>query len=84
MLATAERVHPEGPLGSVEIIWHRPTDPDSCDGNCDYHTVACGAHGISVPGGMQDVPETLSESGQRWCTACLAGERADGPIRCHR
>ncbi|GGN44777.1 hypothetical protein GCM10012285_27680 [Streptomyces kronopolitis] len=73
MLATAERVHPAGALGPAEIVWHTPTDPDSCDGNCDLHTVACGEPGTSVPGGIRDVPEDLTEPGQRWCDACLAG-----------
>ncbi|MCZ1011922.1 hypothetical protein O1L68_40140 [Streptomyces lydicus] len=42
VLATAERVRPAGALGPVEIIWHTPTDPGDCEGNCDSHTVACG------------------------------------------
>lgn len=50
MLATAERHHPEGALGVVEIIWHRPADPEACDGDCDYHLLVCGDPGISVPG----------------------------------
>jgi hypothetical protein len=70
MLATAERIHPEGAFTEVEIIWHRPADPDACDGNCDSHRVACGEPGISMPGGVRDVPEDLDEPGQRWCTAC--------------
>ncbi|MEV8335042.1 hypothetical protein [Streptomyces niveus] len=75
MLATAERIHPEGALGDVEILWHRPADPDACDGNCDYHPIACGDPGISVPGGITDVPEDLVEPGHRWCTACLTGRQ---------
>ncbi|MFK0154169.1 hypothetical protein ACIQVK_19110 [Streptomyces sp. NPDC090493] len=70
VLATAERTYPDGSLEPVEIVWHRPADPDACDGNCDYHPVACGAPGISVPGGIVDVPEGLAEPGQRWCAAC--------------
>ncbi|MFF0110075.1 hypothetical protein [Streptomyces hirsutus] len=70
MLATAERVRSDGVLGPVEIIWHVPTDPASCDGERDYHPVACGESGISTPGGIHEVPEDLNEPGQRWCTAC--------------
>ncbi|MET8221573.1 hypothetical protein ACWGPD_29300 [Streptomyces hirsutus] len=68
MRATAERVRPDGVLGPVEIIWHVPADPASCDG--DYPPVACGEPGISVPGGIREVPEKLTEPGRRWCTAC--------------
>lgn len=76
MLATAERIHPTGALGPVEIVWHAPTDPGACDGNCDFHAVACGEPGISVTGGIRDVPEDLTERpGQRWCAACLTGGR---------
>ncbi|MFJ6437757.1 hypothetical protein [Streptomyces sp. NPDC091416] len=78
MLATAERLHPEGPFGPVEIIWHRPTDPDACDGDCDYHPIACGEPGVSVPGGLREVPDVLSEPGQRWCTACRPVLTSDG------
>ncbi|MFF2228928.1 hypothetical protein ACFVV7_37045 [Streptomyces globisporus] len=78
MLATAERLHPEGPLGPVEIIWHRPADPAACDGDCDYHPIACGEPGVSVPGGLRDVPDALSEPGQRWCTACRPDMTPDG------
>ncbi|MFD4576747.1 hypothetical protein ACFWNK_30825 [Streptomyces sp. NPDC058417] len=74
MLATAERIHPRAALGTVEILWHRPVDPDACDGDCDYHSIICGQPGISVPGGVTDVPEKLTEPGQRWCTACLTGQ----------
>ncbi|WP_203632889.1 hypothetical protein, partial [Streptomyces halstedii] len=49
-------------------------DPDACDGDCDYHSIVCGEPGISVPGGVTDVPEQLTEPGQRWCTACLTGQ----------
>lgn len=77
MLATAERLHLEGPFGPVEIIWHRPADPTSCDGDCDYHAIACGEPGISVPGGLRDVPDAL-EPGERWCTACRPGVTLDG------
>ncbi|MFD3970211.1 hypothetical protein [Streptomyces cyaneofuscatus] len=74
MLATAERHHPEGALGVVEIIWHRPADPEACDGDCDYHLLVCGDPSISVPGGITEVPENLTEPGQRWCTACLTSQ----------
>ncbi|MBD0673951.1 hypothetical protein BU198_25350 [Streptomyces sp. CBMA156] len=82
MLATAERIHPRGALGTVEILWHRPADPDACDGDCDcdYHPVACGEPGINVPGGITDVPENITAPGQRWCTACLADQ---GPFAPH-
>ncbi len=71
MLATAERVRPHGALGPVEIVWHRPADPDACEGDCDSHDLICGEPGISVPGGIHEVPEDLDEVGQRWCSACL-------------
>lgn len=79
MLATAERIHPGGVLGEVEIIWHRPADPGACDGNCDYHPVVCGEPGISVPGGIRDVPEDLTERGQRWCSPCRTGRSSTAP-----
>jgi hypothetical protein len=71
MLAAAERVRPDGAL---EIIWHVPADPAACDSDCD-HPVACGEPGISVPGGTREVPENLTDPGQRWCTACRSGEQ---------
>ncbi|WP_231634248.1 hypothetical protein, partial [Streptomyces clavuligerus] len=79
MLATAERVHTEGSPGEVEIIWHRLANPGACDGNCDEHAVACGEPGTSAPGGIRDVPENLTEPGQRWCTACLADQGPAAP-----
>ncbi|MFI1189317.1 hypothetical protein [Streptomyces californicus] len=78
MLATAEHLYPEGPLGRVEIIWHRPANAATCDGDCDYHPIACGDPGISVPGGLRDVPDALSKPGQRWCTACRPDMTSEG------
>lgn len=72
MLATAERIRPQGALGAVEIVWHRPADPAACEGDCDSHPLVCGGPQISAPGGFQDVPEDLDEPDQRWCPACLA------------
>ncbi|MFE0777517.1 hypothetical protein [Streptomyces sp. NPDC058861] len=76
MLATAELVRSSDPK-KTETVWHRPTDPDACDGNCDYHTVACGEPGISLPGGIRDVPEDLNEPGQRWCADCRIEQNPD-------
>ncbi|MFE9252880.1 hypothetical protein [Streptomyces sp. NPDC007088] len=78
MLATAEHIHREGPFGPVETIWHRPADPAACDGDCDYHPIACGDPGISVPGGLREVPDVLSEPRQRWCRACRPDMASDG------
>ncbi|MFC9287718.1 hypothetical protein [Streptomyces sp. NPDC057052] len=69
MLAVAECVRSRA-LGEVEIVWHAPVDPASCDGDCDLHEIACGELGISAPGGNREVPADLAESSQRWCTAC--------------
>ncbi|MFJ6438832.1 hypothetical protein [Streptomyces sp. NPDC091416] len=79
MLATAERPRRETALRSVEIIWHRPADPEGCDGDCDYHQIACGEPGVSMPGGIRDVPENLEAPGERWCTACLTAPSGDAP-----
>ncbi|MEU8653703.1 hypothetical protein [Streptomyces sp. NPDC048737] len=69
MLAVAERVRSRVP-GEIEIVWHVPVDPASCDGDCDLHEIMCEDPGISVPGGNREVPADLTEKGQRWCTAC--------------
>ena len=76
MLATAELRRPEGALGPVETIWHLAADPNGCNGDCDYHPIACSALGISMPGGIQEVPDDLDEPHQRWCTDCRTGDEA--------
>lgn len=72
MLATAERVHRAGAPGGVEIVWHIPADPATCDGDCDAHRILCdNGPGVGVPGGLQDVPEDLCDRpGERWCIPC--------------
>lgn len=80
MLATAERFHPEGISGNVEIIWHVPAEPETCDGECDSHRVLCDeSPGIGLPGGLREVPvpTALNRSHERWCTACLSAVRID-------
>ena len=59
MLATAELRRHGGVLGPVETIWHLAADQQACDGNCDYHEITCGEPGISLPGGIREVPADL-------------------------
>ena len=68
MLATRERVTD----GRAETtVWHKAVAP--CDGQCDFHQVACSpTDGIAMPGPQQDVPLDLDEPGERWCLDCLA------------
>ncbi|NUP20785.1 MAG: hypothetical protein HOZ81_32860 [Streptomyces sp.] len=69
MLATQERVRLDG--GQVAIVWHR--SPGRCNGECDFHPIACSAdEGIIAPGPKQDVPIRLEVPGERWCSDCLA------------
>ena len=73
MLATQERVRLDG--GQVVIVWHKPVG--RCDGDCDFHAIACSAEeGIVLPGPKRDVPIRLDEPGERWCVDCLAIIRA--------
>lgn len=52
MLATAERLRPNGVFGEVEIIWHIPAEPDAYDDNCDAHRILCDdGPGIGTPAG---------------------------------
>ncbi|MGW7087480.1 hypothetical protein ACWGH2_28840 [Streptomyces sp. NPDC054871] len=75
MLATPERVRETD--GRTIQIWHLPADGQDCDGQCDWHAIACSdKEGIVMPGGTRDVPENLNESGQRWCPDCLMAMRA--------
>lgn len=70
MLATQERVRADG--GAV-IIWHKAAAPEQCNGECDWHPIACSKdEGIVAPGGIRDVPLNLDEPGERWCVDCLA------------
>lgn len=73
-LATAERVRSQSPLGPVETVWHIPADPEACTGDCDAHRVLCGdGPGVSVPGGIREVPEKLTDRpDEHWCAPCLA------------
>jgi hypothetical protein len=70
MLATSERVRGDG--GRTEVlVWHKPVG--RCDGECDFHAIACSAEeGIVLPSPKQDVPISLDKLGERWCPTCLA------------
>lgn len=71
MLATQERMRIKD--GLTVLVWHKVAQPEDCDGECDFHPIACSAdEGIILPGPMRDVPLTLDEPGQRWCGDCLA------------
>lgn len=71
MLATPERVRE--PDGRPVRVWHLLADGQDCDGNCDWHAIACSNEdGIVMPTGTRDVPVDLDEPGQRWCGDCLA------------
>lgn len=69
MLATQERVRLDD--GQTVIVWHR--SPGRCDGECDFHAIACSDdEGITLPGPKRDVPMRLDKPGERWCPDCLA------------
>ncbi|MEW2493836.1 hypothetical protein AB0942_09850 [Streptomyces nodosus] len=72
MLATSERIRVQH--GQPEaLLWHLMTDPEPCDGDCDFHAIACSdEEGITLPGPAREVPLDLDRPGQRWCPACLA------------
>lgn len=75
MLATQERVRLDG--GQIAIVWHKAADPEQCNGECDWHPIACSeTEGITAPGPLKNVPLDLDEPGERWCTDCLAADRA--------
>ncbi|WP_328336695.1 hypothetical protein [Streptomyces violaceus] len=71
MLATQERVRTED--GITVLVWHKPAQPEQCNGECDFHPISCSnTEGITAPGPLRDVPLDLKEPGERWCTDCLA------------
>jgi hypothetical protein len=70
VLATQERVRTDG---RTAIVWHKAAEPEQCNGECDWHPIACSTdEGIVAPGGLRDVPVELDEPGQRWCSTCVA------------
>jgi hypothetical protein len=59
--------------GRTIQIWHLLAEGQTCNGECDWHAIACSSdEGIAMPGGTRDVPLELDEPGQRWCPDCLA------------
>ncbi|MFD8335577.1 hypothetical protein ACFV42_23400 [Streptomyces solisilvae] len=72
VLAVPEHVMSDGGTPDV-TLWHAPTDPEECDGECDYHDIACDdKNTIYLPWPKQYVPLDLRKPGERWCPACLA------------
>ncbi|MFE0063418.1 hypothetical protein [Streptomyces sp. NPDC059003] len=72
MLAVAERLRGIGDVPDV-VIWHAPGDGAECDGDCDFHAIACSdSEGIVLPAPKRDVPVDLGVPGERWCDDCLA------------
>jgi len=54
-------------------VWHAPTDPGECDGDCDYHDIACDdENNIPFPWPNRYVPLDLKTPNERWCPECLA------------
>ncbi|MCZ4603501.1 hypothetical protein O3S80_06845 [Streptomyces sp. Lzd4kr] len=71
MLAVAERMRGSGNVPDV-VIWHASGDDLECDGDCDFHAIACSdIEGIVLPAPMRDVPFDLNVPGERWCDDCL-------------
>lgn len=71
MLATPERVREDD--GRTVQVWHLLADGQACNGECDFHPIACSNdEGIVAPGGLRDVSVELGEPGQRWCGDCVA------------
>ncbi|MCX5598475.1 hypothetical protein AB0I27_22410 [Streptomyces sp. NPDC050597] len=69
MLATQERVRIDS--DTAVLVWHKAVG--RCDGECDFHPIACSdTEGIVAPGPKQDVPLRLDKPGERWCPDCLA------------
>ncbi|MBZ6290408.1 hypothetical protein KVH30_02320 [Streptomyces olivaceus] len=77
MLATHERVRTES--DTTVLVWHK--SDGHCDGQCDFHPIACSdTDGIVLPGPTQDVPLNLDKPGESWCPDCLALIRADHAV----
>lgn len=79
MLATAETVQTPTSERDPVLVWHLLAQPETCDGNCDWHAIYC-AHceddGIALPGPTREVPFELDASTESWCTTCLARVQA--------
>ncbi|MFB8247311.1 hypothetical protein ACFC5X_19990 [Streptomyces sp. NPDC055952] len=74
MLAVQERVRAED--GTTVLVWHKAAQPEQCNGECDFHPIACSdTEGTTAPGPLRDVPLRLKQQDERWCTDCLAGDR---------
>jgi len=72
VLAAPEIVRNGGTKPNV-TVWHKPTEPEKCTGDCDWHGIACHpTEGIQAPGGYQHVPLDLNVPNQRWCPDCRA------------
>jgi hypothetical protein len=70
VLATQEHLRTDG---RTVVVWHKADEPEQCNGECDFHPIACSSdEGIVAPGGLRDVPVELDEPGQRWCSTCVA------------
>lgn len=79
MLATPERVRKAD--GRTVQVWHMLAAGQTCDGECDFHRIACSSEdGIVLPGVVRDVPVELDEPGQRWCADCLTIIRAAAQV----
>lgn len=77
MLATPERTRDDH--GRTIQLWHLLADGHQCNGECDFHPIACSSEeGIVLPAGTRDVPVGLDEPGQRWCGDCLATVNNEG------
>ena len=85
VLATPETFREHGKPNVT--IWHKPTEPEKCTGDCDWHGIACHpTDGISSPGGNQYIPLDLNKLNERWCPDCRAlfdippGEPTAAPV----
>jgi hypothetical protein len=76
LLATSERVRVDH--GQPEmLLWHLMVNPETCDGECDFHAIACSDRdGITLPGPARETPLDLDRPGERWCPPCLAAARS--------
>lgn len=82
MLATAETVRTGTLRDATVLVWHLLAQPETCDGDCDVHAIACALSeddGINLPGPTREVPLNLEMTGERWCTSCLARAQANNP-----